>query len=114
MYLAAKDVAALAGTSPAHYWLLEATSADLLRSVGAYSQSVQDQRAEGHLEGGEILDVMAQHGWTGLRHLNYSTDLMAVAAERVFNMFKDVPPDKIPKPQPAGDVSGVHLLTKVA
>ncbi len=114
MYLPAPAVAALAATTAAQYWLLEAVTADLLRNVGAYSQSVQNVRADDHLEGGEVLDVMSRHGWIGMRHLNYSTDLMAVAAERVFNMFRDLPQDQIPKPQPTGDVSGVHLLGKVA
>jgi len=113
MYLSASAIAALAATNAAQFWLLEATSTALMRNVGAYSQSIQNVRAEDHLEGGEILDVMSRNGWIGMRHLNYSTDLMAVASERVFSMFRDLPADQIPKPQPTGDVSGVHLLGKV-
>ena len=112
MYLGADAVEGLAATASAQFWLLEITSAHFLQVIGAYAKGVQDVRAEGHLEGGEILDLLSRHGWIGMRHLNYGPDVMAVASERVLAMFRDLPADKVPKPQPAGDVSGVHLLSK--
>jgi hypothetical protein len=35
---------------------------------------------------------------------------MQFAAERVGNMFRNVAPEQMPKPMPAGDPSGVHLF----
>ncbi len=34
---------------------------------------------------------------------------MTYAAERIASMFRNVPPDQIPKPMPVEDCSGVHV-----
>jgi O-methyltransferase involved in polyketide biosynthesis len=112
MYLPSSGIEGLAATPSVQFWLLEIASAQFMLALGGYAKAVQDVRAEGHLEGAEILDVMSRHGWIGMRHLNYGADVMAVASERVLAMFRDVPADKLPKPQPPGDLSGVHLLSK--
>ncbi|MEO8596959.1 MAG: SAM-dependent methyltransferase [Candidatus Solibacter sp.] len=112
MYLPAQEIAALAATGTAQFWMLEVTSRAFMHVIGGYAKSVQDVRAQDHLEGDEILDLMSRHGWVGMRHLNYGADIMAIASERVLAMFRDLPPEQMPKPQPDGDTSGVHLLSK--
>ena len=72
-------------------------------------QSIENVRAADHIEGAEILDVLQRHGWTGVRSLPYAADSREYAADRIVSMFRNVPPDQIPKPMSAGDPSGVHL-----
>ena len=67
-------------------------------------------RSAGHLDGLQILDVVQRHGWREIRWLSYSADAMQFAVERVGNMFRNVAPEQMPKPMPAGDPSGVHLF----
>lgn len=72
--------------------------------------SIENVRAADHLDGLQTLDVLLRNGWIGLRRLSYANDVMEYAAERVFAMFRNLPPDQMPKPLPAGDPSGVHLF----
>ena len=72
-------------------------------------QSIENVRAADHIEGAEILDVLQRHGWTGVRSLKYAADSMTYAADRIASMFRNVPPDQIPKPMSPDDPSGVHL-----
>lgn len=110
MYLPAATVEALAANTAVSHWMLDVASAEMTRRVGMNSyQAIENVRAADHLDGLQILDVVQRHGWRGIRCLSYSADVMRFAEERVFNMFRNVPPDKIPKPMPAGDPSGVHL-----
>jgi methyltransferase (TIGR00027 family) len=114
MYLPGATVEALAADVPAGYWLLDATSPEMARRVqmDAY-ESIQNVRAEGHLNGLEILAALHCHGWTGLRRLSYAGgEVFEVAGERIAAMFRNLSPDQMPKPLPAGDPSGVHLLEK--
>ena len=68
-------------------------------------------RAADHLDGLQILDVLKRHGWVGLRRLTYGRgDVMEFAAERIAAMFRNLRPEQMPEPLPAGDPSGVHLL----
>jgi methyltransferase (TIGR00027 family) len=110
MYLPAATIEALAGNTVSH-WILDAVSGEVARRMRMDSyQAIENVRAADHLDGVQILDVLRRHGWTDVRFLSYSADVMGFAAERVKNMFRNVPPEQIPKPMAAGDPSGVHLL----
>ena len=111
MYLPGASVEALAANTAVSHWILDAVSGEVARRMRMDScQAIENVRAAGHLDGVQILDVLRQHGWTDLRFLSYSADVMQFAAERVKNMFRNVPPEQIPKPMAPGDPSGVHLL----
>jgi len=111
MYLPAQTIEALAANNAVSHWMLDAVSAEVARRMRMDSyQAIEKMRAADHLDGAEILDVLGRHGWSEIRWLSYSADVMQFAAERVFNMFRNVPPEQIPKPMPAGDPSGVHLF----
>jgi hypothetical protein len=75
-------------------------------------ESIENVRAADHLDGLQILDALRRHGWTGLRRFRYGSDVMQFAAERVMGMFRNVPPDKMPKPLSPDDPSGVHLFAR--
>ena len=82
--------------------------------MGIDYQAIEDVRAADHLDGLQTLDVLSRGGWVGLRRLSYAHDVMAVAAERVFSMFRNLPADQMPKPLPPDDPSGVHLFGRRA
>ena len=110
MYLPASTIETLAANAPVSHWILDVASIDVARRMRMNSyQSIEKVRAADHIEGVEILDVLQRHGWTGLRSLKYAADSMKYAAERIASMFRNVPPEQIPKPMPADDRSGVHL-----
>ena len=111
MYLPAATVDALAANIAVSHWMLDVASAEMRRRVRMDSyQAIENVRAPDHLDGQEILDVVQRHGWRGIRCLTYSADAMQFAVERVGNMFRNVAPEQMPKPMPAGDPSGVHLF----
>jgi methyltransferase (TIGR00027 family) len=111
MYLPAPTIEALAAATPAGHWLLDVSSPEMASRVRMDDyQSIQNVRAADHLDGLQILGVLDRNGWIGLRRLTYAADVMEYAAERVIAMFRNLPPDQIPKPMPAGDPSGVHLF----
>ena len=116
MYLPGATIEALAANTVAGHWLLDLTSPEMASRVHMDSfQSIQNVRASGHLNGLQIMDALLARGWTGLRRLSYaSPDVMEFAAERVIAMFRNLPPEQMPKPLPAGDPSGVHLLGRQA
>jgi methyltransferase (TIGR00027 family) len=113
MYLPAATIEALAATVIPNFWIMDVASLDMARRVGMDSyQSIENVRAADHLDGIGILDVVKRRGWTGLRHLSYSSrDVMAFAAQRIFAMFQNLTPEQMPKPLSESDPSGVHLFT---
>jgi len=111
MYLPAATIEALAATASVTHWMLDAASAEMSRRVRMDQyESIENVRAADHLDGIEILDALHRHGWTGLRRFRYGSDVMQFAAERVINMFRNIPPDRMPKPLSQDDPSGVHLF----
>ena len=113
MYLPAATIDALAANTAVSHWILDAVSGEVARRMRMDSfQAIEKVRAAGHLDGVQILDVLRQHGWVDKRFISYSADVMQFAAERVKNMFRNVPPEQIPKPMAPGDPSGVHLFGK--
>ena len=111
MYLPATTIEALAANTAASHWLLDASSPEMAGRVRMDDyQSIEYVRAADHLDGLQTLDVLDRHGWSGLRRLTYAADVMEFVAERVIAMFRNLPPDQVPKPMPADDPSGVHLF----
>ncbi len=111
MYLPAATVEALAATTSVTHWMLDAASAEMSRRVRMDQyESIENVRAADHLDGMQILDALRRHGWTGLRRFRYGSDFMQFAAERVINMFRNIPPDRMPEPLSPDDPSGVHLF----
>jgi methyltransferase (TIGR00027 family) len=111
MYLPAATIEALAATTSVTHWMLDAASAEMSRRVRMDQyQPIENVRAADHLDGIEILDALHRRGWTGLRRFRYGSDFMQFAAERVINMFRNIPPDKMPAPLSPDDPSGVHLF----
>ena len=115
MYLPAAAIEALAASTAASYWLLDAASPEMASRVRMDTyQSIENVRAADHLDGLQILDATRRHGWSGLRSFRYGSDVMQFAAERVISMFRNLTPEQMPKPLPADDPSGVHLLGRGA
>ena len=120
MYLAAESVEALARESVAmsgiRYWLLDAVSPELNRimEIGT-SRSIENVRAENHLDGVQILDLLRRNGWVPLRHRSYVRDSMEVAEERILAMRAVQAASGAPQiaPPPMDDPSGVYLLGRV-
>jgi methyltransferase (TIGR00027 family) len=117
MYLPAENVEALAAEAGAmsgiRYWMLDATSPELDRRMEVHSRNAFDHvRAENHLDGVQILEVLRRNGWTTVRHRSYTRDSMKVAGERIRAMMvaRAANPALQPPPPPADDPSGVYLV----
>jgi O-methyltransferase involved in polyketide biosynthesis len=110
MYLPASTIETLAAGAPVSHWILDVASIQMRQRMQMNSyQSIENVRAADHIEGVEILNILHSHNWTALRSLKYAADSMEYAAERIASMFRNVPPDQIPKPMSPDDPSGVHL-----
>jgi methyltransferase (TIGR00027 family) len=114
MYLPAATIEALAATASTSHWILDAASPEMSRRVRMDQyESIENVRAADHLDGLQILDALHRLGWTGLRRFGYARrDVMQFAAERISNMFRNLPPDRMPQPLSPDDPSGVHLLRR--
>jgi hypothetical protein len=107
MYLPADAVEALAA-APTRYWVMDITSPHFGKLIHRDSfQSIQNVRAEGHLDGAQILEVIRRNGWAPLRRRSYITDARAVAADRM-KEFAAKPLSG--QPSPPDDPSGLHLF----
>ena len=112
MYLPAAAVEALAATSVT-YWMLDASTPEMSSRVQMNQyESIQKMRAADCLDGSQILNALDRHGWTSLGSFRYGHDVMQFAAERVKAMFRNIPPDQMPKPLSPDDPSGVHLFAR--
>ena len=117
MYLPAENVEALAAESARmsgiRHWLLDIASEQFDRRMDTAGwQAIQNVRAENHLNGVQILEVLRRNGWTPIRHRNYMRDCMEVAGERIRAMMaarSGSAAEEMP-PAPADDISGVYLL----
>lgn len=115
MYLSEAVVAAVAASlNGTWHWLADITSAEFARRTGTSScDSIQRVRAEGHLTGGQILDVLRRCGWSACRHRSYLTDAWAIGAERIQALAKLAASRANAEPMkaiPADDPSGVTLF----
>jgi methyltransferase (TIGR00027 family) len=116
MYLPAGTVEALAAdsarTARIRYWLLDVTSLQLAQRLHQGSfQDIDNVRAADHLQGAEILDVVARNGWSPFDRLTYVVDGREIVAHRIKASGRDVPAAP-PDPVPPDDPSGVHLFSR--
>ncbi len=116
MYLAATTVQALAtdtlATSAFRFWLLDVTSPFLQRIAhGAGFDRIGSLRAETHLEGGAILKVVNENGWTPAQHRSSIRDSWPIAEHRILALVKSMAErnQAPPSPPPDDDPSGVWL-----
>jgi methyltransferase (TIGR00027 family) len=117
MYLPGGTVEAIAADAAAHgrigYWLSDITSPVFARNAGMGTfKQVQEVRAEGHLDGLQILDVIRGHGWDFLHRRSYVTDVWPFAAARLQaaaakRAEMNAPPRE---PVPPDDPTGVHVF----
>jgi methyltransferase (TIGR00027 family) len=114
MYLPAATVEALATESVTmsgiRHWILDLTSPEMARRAGMDSRTaVQNVRAPGHLDGAGILDAVRRSGWTLIKHLSYTRDVLEAATERVMAIVRQQGgPEAMAIP--ADDFSGIHLF----
>jgi methyltransferase (TIGR00027 family) len=117
MYLPGATIEGLASETletAVRHWMADITSPTFAAAIGMSSyQSIRNVQPEDHLDGLQILDVVARRGWhTGVRR-SYITD-MAFAAGRIAEMQKNMPADYKPptNPVPPDDPTGVHLFAR--
>ena len=110
MYLPAETVDALAAEARDagfRFWLLDCSSPSLMRR--AHGDAVEDinrVRAESHLEGPQIRDVLERHGWKMFERRLYIEEGPKLALERIRKLMEAE--DRPPEPPP-NDGSGVWL-----
>jgi methyltransferase (TIGR00027 family) len=115
MYLPAESVEALAAqASAAHHWLVDIISPTMAARGSTHNwQSIQNVRAETHLNGLEILEVLRRHNWQSAKHRNFGRDAWPFAAERINQLLRDrADSTKVPPPLPPDDPSGIHLFAR--
>lgn len=116
-YLAGETVEALAAEAPAlsgtRYWMLDLASAEMARLAGMDTRmEILNVRAPGHLDGYGILGVLRRNGWSSIRHLNYTTDALEAAPERIQAIVRAHPAIQEMRPPAADDPSGVQLFAR--
>jgi methyltransferase (TIGR00027 family) len=115
MYLPADAVEALAVEAKQAgigYWMMDATSGAFARRVHMDSyQSIENVRAEGHLQGEEIIELVGRLGWKKLVQRSYAVDVPArVPQVRLQELMAAMPRQMEPPPPITDDPSGVHLF----
>ncbi len=103
MYLPAETVRALAmeaRTAGFRYWLLDTGSQAMLRRAhGDDAEHINRVRAVSYLEGPQIREAIAQHGWNPLERRLYVEEGPKLAGERIQKIIEgegrpmDAPPD---------------------
>lgn len=110
MYLPAETMYALATETREagfEYWLMDTTSPRLMRRAhGDAVDHINRVRAESHLEGPQIRELVEQHGWKALERRLFVEEAPKLALERIKKMMATE--DRVPEP-PANDGSGVWL-----
>ncbi len=117
MYLPEATVQALATEAAAQcgvrHWLIDVVSPAYARRVGmAAYRGIADVRAEDHINGARLLEILGATGWARERHCSYLTDLLRVARGRLQDMFANRPADAPPPPPPLPetDPTGVSMF----
>jgi len=117
MYLPAETVGAIAAESSAksgiRYWLMDVASQEMDRRLGISSrQSIHNVRADGHLNGEQIMELQRRNGWKPFRHRSYVRESHEIAAARIQAMIAQgrLATDREIAPPPADDPSGVYVL----
>lgn len=116
MYLPAETIRALAEESLAtgafRSWLFDVTSPQLQRI--AHNQQfdpIRNLRAEGHLEGADILHALTEHGWAATERRTWLEDGLKIAEHRIQQIAESMAArQQAPvTPPPSDDISGVWL-----
>jgi methyltransferase (TIGR00027 family) len=119
MYLPGATVEALAAESAAQcglrFWLMDLTSPEFAKRIGMASYTAITQvRAEDHINGARLLEILSAAGWTAKRRHSNTTDAYAAAPERIKELMAmrpaNAPPP--PPPLPATDPSGVNMFER--
>jgi methyltransferase (TIGR00027 family) len=110
MYLPAETVHALAAEAHQagfHFWLMDCSSPALLsRAHGDAVEQINRVRADSHLEGPQIREVVEQHGWKALDRRLFIEEAPKLALERI---LKIIQAEGRPPEPPVNDGSGVWL-----
>jgi methyltransferase (TIGR00027 family) len=118
MYLPEATVRALATEPPdacgVRYWLIDVTSPAYAKRVGVMNyRGIADVRASDHINGAQVLAILAEAGWVRNRHNSYLTDLLVVARERLKEVFSGSGAQAPRTPLPADDPTGITLFRHV-
>ena len=111
MYLPAATIEALAANTAVSYWMLDVATAedDAQGANGLTSRSRTCARPTTSMAADNRRPARPVAGPGSAASAMPATS-MDLCEDRVFAMFRDVPPDQLPKPLPATDPSGVHLF----
>jgi methyltransferase (TIGR00027 family) len=116
-YLPGETVEALANSaarlSGIRLWLLDVASPAMSRRIRMdQEKSVTNVRAEGHIDGNQILDAVKAAGWTPLRHFSYNIDGRPAALERMSSLARASGAAEAPPGPPPleNDPSGAYLF----
>ena len=117
MYLPAATVDSLAEEparlSGIRYWMSDVTTSAMRRLTRMDQfQGVDSVRDPSHLNGEEMLEVFARHGWTTLRRHSYITEPYDFAASRIRKMMGLPEGAVLPPPPLPGDPSGAYLFVR--
>ena len=91
-YLPAETVEALASDSAAlsgiRHWLLNLETEEMSRRVGMDQRtSILNMRAETHLHGQEMIDVLNRQGWNSVRRRTFTRDAWMAAQARILALM---------------------------
>lgn len=112
MYLPAETVRALAieaREAGFQFWLMDSSSPALMRRAhGDAVEQLNRVRAESHLEGPQIRDLIERHGWKALDRRVFIEEGPKLALERILKIIEAE--GRAPEP-PVNDGSGVWLYS---
>ncbi len=117
MYLSVPTLRALAedALKAVRFWALDVASPALVRVLhGVSSDDIEAVRATDHLEGEQILELVASCGWIPCERRTYvidGTSLIPPARLRAIRQAQ-ASAEKPPADAPADDPSGVHLYRR--
>jgi methyltransferase (TIGR00027 family) len=115
-YLPAATVEALAaeagrGNGIVH-WMTDIMTVGFTKALNLDSgRSVRNLQASDSLQGEQILDLAARHGWVTAARRSYLADT-AFAMERAMRLLGDRAKSAGPPPVPLDDPTGVHRFTR--
>ncbi len=112
MYLPRQALAALASEvkrdSGVREWIFDVSSKELMQRVhGDMGRDIESVRAEDHLTGQEIIDVVHSHAWRTEEFRSYVHDSIKIAHDRIMKLASG---QRLPERPPENDASGVYLV----
>lgn len=111
MYLPCDTVSTLATEARAagfRFWLIDSSSPALMRRAhGDAAEHIDRVRAESHLEGPQVREVIEQHGWKPIDRRLFIEEGPKLVIERILKIVKAE--GKAPEPPP-NDGAGVWLF----